>query len=73
MTQLIVFRALQGIGGSGMYALVMIVMFETYPEPQWPKYTGIIGGLFTVSLLLGPLLGGLINIRTTWRWVFFLK
>ncbi|ORY17866.1 putative multidrug resistance protein fnx1 [Clohesyomyces aquaticus] len=73
MNQLIVLRAFQGLGASGVYSLVCIVLFELVPKEKYPRYSVCIAALFVVSLLLGPLLGGLISERSTWRWVFLLN
>lgn len=51
----------------------MVVFFEMVPSSKYPAYTALVAALFTVSLLLGPLMGGLINVHTTWRWVFLLN
>lgn len=69
----IIFRAFQGIGGSGIYSLVMIIFFEMVPSSKYPTYTSVVSAIFALSLLLGPLIGGAINNHTTWRWVFILK
>ena len=51
----------------------MVIFFEMVPSSKYPVYTALVAALFTVSLLLGPLIGGLINVHTTWRWVFLLN
>ena len=73
MESRIVFRALQGIGGGGMYSMSMVIMSESVPLPKFAKYTSIISAVFALAYLVGPLLGGAINNNTTWRWVFLLK
>jgi MFS family permease len=73
MNQLIVFRAFQGLGASGVYSIVLVVFFEMVPKEAWPKYSVLVTALFAISLLSGPLIGGAINANTTWRWVFLLK
>jgi MFS family permease len=67
------FRALQGVGGSGTYALVVVIFFELIPPEKFATYTSAVSGVLALALLLGPLLGGLINNYTTWRWIFLLK
>lgn len=57
----IVFRALQGIGGSGAYALVVVVFFKIGPETRFAFYTGLVSLVFAFALLVGPLIGGRYN------------
>ncbi|KAI0904704.1 putative multidrug resistance protein fnx1 [Ustulina deusta] len=73
MTQLIVFRVLQGIGGSGLFSLTMIMFYELVPPEEYARYTSVVMVMYTLSLVLGPIFGGLISLRTTWRWVFLLN
>lgn len=73
MEQLIVFRAFQGMGGSGIYAMTMVVVPEITPLPKLGLVSGVVGGVFAISSIVGPLLGGAIVSRTTWRWVFLLN
>ncbi|KAF9692531.1 hypothetical protein EKO04_009665 [Ascochyta lentis] len=73
MTQLIVFRAFQGIGGSGLYSLTFVSIIKLVEPDKIGVYTGVISSVFTMSNLLGPLLGGIIADRTTWRWIFFMN
>lgn len=61
------------MGGSGIYALCMILFFEMVPASMYTRYAGLVTLIFAIALCLGPLLGGLITLHTTWRWVFFLK
>ncbi|KAH6855892.1 major facilitator superfamily transporter [Chaetomium sp. MPI-CAGE-AT-0009] len=73
MLQLIVFRALQGIGGSGIYSLVTVITPLMVPPAKYPTYISIISSVFAISSVLGPLLGGAISDHTTWKWVFWLN
>ncbi|ROW13285.1 hypothetical protein VPNG_05429 [Cytospora leucostoma] len=73
MLHLIVFRAFQGMGGSGIYALSTIMVPLMVPPQKYATYVAIITSVFAVSSVLGPLLGGAITDSTTWRWVFFLN
>ncbi|KAL8724486.1 MAG: hypothetical protein Q9166_007920 [cf. Caloplaca sp. 2 TL-2023] len=73
MTQLIVLRALQGIGGAGIYAVDMAIFFDLVPPEEFPTYASLVSVVYAISLLLGPILGGLINDAGAWRWVFLLN
>ncbi|ORY08586.1 major facilitator superfamily domain-containing protein [Clohesyomyces aquaticus] len=71
--QLIVFRALQGVGGGGIYTMVFVILPEMCTPAQYPLYVTIVSSVFALSNLLGPILGGVISDRSTWRWIFFLN
>lgn len=73
MDQLIVFRALQGIGGAGGYSLTMLFTYEIVPKEKIPLYGTFVSVAVAMSTLMGPLVGGAINDATTWRWVFLFK
>ena len=67
------FRAFQGIGGAGNYALSTVILIELVPSHKYAKYTSNVSIVYSLSLLLGPILGGVISERSTWRWIFLLK
>lgn len=69
----IIFRALQGIGGAGIYAVYMAIFFELVPPEAYPKYASIISCVYALSLVLGPILAGVFNDAGKWRWIFLLK
>src|SRR3982750_894763 len=73
MTQLIFFRALQGIGGGAMMVNSFAIIGEVFPPAERGKYQGMIGGVFGLSSVAGPLLGGWITDHTSWRWVFYVN
>ncbi|GAB1319699.1 Vacuolar basic amino acid transporter 5 [Madurella fahalii] len=73
MLQLIVFRALQGVGGSGLYSLVFVILAQIVPMDKLGMCTGILSSCFALASLLGPILGGVISDNTTWRWIFWLN
>ncbi len=81
MTQLILFRAVQGIGGAGLFSLAFIVIADLYPARERGKYQGFVGAAFAVASILGPWIGGLLtdyggaivpNVEG-WRWVFYVN
>ncbi|KAK8000160.1 major facilitator superfamily domain-containing protein [Apiospora arundinis] len=73
MTQLIVCRAFQGIGGSGLYSLAQIGLFEVGPKHTPGLLGALIGMTLAVSFVLGPVLGGTISHLASWRWIFFVN
>ena len=73
LTDLIVLRAFQGIGGGGIYTLVFVISLQIVPPEGLASLSGILSSAYAFSAVLGPLLGGLISDRTTWRWVFLMN
>ncbi|KAI1204357.1 putative MFS multidrug transporter [Annulohypoxylon truncatum] len=73
MVQLIIFRAFQGIGGSGMYSLTFVILAQVVPMDKLGICTGILSSVFALASLLGPILGGVISDKSTWRWIFWLN
>jgi EmrB/QacA subfamily drug resistance transporter len=73
MTALIVFRAVQGLGAGGLIVLTQAVIGDIVPPRERGRYQGIFGGVFGISSVAGPLIGGLIVERISWRWVFYVN
>ncbi|MGH3444582.1 MAG: MFS transporter, partial [Nocardioidaceae bacterium] len=71
--QLIFFRALQGVGGGGLFALAMATMGDVVPPRERGKYGGYFGAVFGVSSVLGPVLGGFFADGPGWRWIFYVN
>ncbi|ETS77655.1 hypothetical protein PFICI_09717 [Pestalotiopsis fici W106-1] len=73
MPSLIVFRAFQGIGGSGLYSLAQTGLFEVGPSDKPSLLGALIGMTLAISFVLGPVLGGTITQFSSWRWIFFIN
>src|SRR6185312_6863482 len=73
MTQLVVFRAIQGIGAGGLFPLSLAVIGNIVPPRDRGRWQGLIGAVFAASSIVGPAVGGFIVDNTTWRWVFFVN
>lgn len=81
MNQLIAFRALQGVGGAGLFALTFIVIADLFPPAERGKYQGLVGAVFGIASVLGPLVGGFLTDYggalwpgvEGWRWVFYVN
>ncbi|KAK9234373.1 major facilitator superfamily-domain-containing protein [Lipomyces kononenkoae] len=70
---LIVGRTVQGIGGGGINVLIEIIVGDLVPLRERPKFMGVVMGVFALGNFIGPVIGGVIATRTTWRWVFWLN
>ena len=73
MFQLIVFRGLQGIGGGILVSLPFMVVGEIFSPRERARYMGILGSVFGVADVLGPIIGGVVTDTFGWRWVFFIN
>lgn len=72
LTWLICCRALQGLGGGGILQLVQIVIADITTLEERGKYAATVGVTSGVAAIVGPLLGGALIDRVSWRWIFFL-
>ena len=73
MNWLIVGRVIQGLGGGGLMILSQAIIADVVPARERGKYMGIMGGVFAVSSVAGPLLGGWFTEGIGWRWTFWIN
>jgi EmrB/QacA subfamily drug resistance transporter len=73
MTVLIFARALQGIGAGGILPLAFILIGEMFTLEQRAKMQGLFSGVWGVSSIVGPLLGGFLVDQLSWRWIFYIN
>ncbi len=83
MTQLIVFRGLQGIGGGALFTSAFAVIADLYPPRERGKMSGYFGAVFGLASVIGPVVGGFLTQHGTvtlggitiagWRWVFYVN
>ncbi|MGO4785016.1 MDR family MFS transporter [Cryobacterium sp. W22_MBD10_FK3] len=72
-TQLVVWRAVQGLGGGGMMILSQAIIADIVPASERGKYLGPLGAVFGLSAVGGPLLGGFFVDHLTWQWAFYIN
>jgi EmrB/QacA subfamily drug resistance transporter len=73
MTQLIAFRAIQGLGGGGLMVSAQAAIGDVVPPRERGKWSGLFGAVFGVSSVAGPLIGGFLTTHTSWRWIFYVN
>lgn len=73
MTQLIVYRAIQGVGAGGLMPLAQMAMGDVIEPRERGRYQGLFTGVFAFCSVAGPLLGGVITVALSWRWIFFVN
>src|SRR2546430_1959821 len=73
MTELILFRGLQGLGAGGIIPLALIVIGDLFSPRERGRYQGFTGAMFGLSSIIGPLLGGFLTDHVSWRWIFYVN
>src|SRR6266545_737579 len=73
MTELIVFRVLQGLGAGGLIVNVMAIIGDLVPPRERGRYQGIMAAVMSLAMIAGPLVGGIITDHLSWRWAFYVN
>jgi EmrB/QacA subfamily drug resistance transporter len=73
MPQLIVFRALQGVGAGGLQPVALTMVGDLFNVEERGRLQGLFGAVWGVAGMAGPLVGALIVRALSWRWVFFIN
>jgi EmrB/QacA subfamily drug resistance transporter len=73
MTQLVIFRALQGLGAGALVPLGMTIIGDIYTVTERAKMQALFSGVWGLSSVIGPVVGGFITDQLSWRWVFYIN
>ena len=73
MTQLIIFRGVQGLGAGALFPISLAVIGDLFTPAERGKYQGLFGAVFGLSSIIGPLLGGFLTEQVSWHWIFFVN
>jgi len=73
MTQLIIFRGIQGLGAGALFPISLAVIGDLFTPAERGKYQGFFGAVFGLSSIVGPLLGGFLTEKVSWHWIFYIN
>ncbi|MFD0710658.1 MDR family MFS transporter [Paenibacillus sp. GCM10027626] len=73
MTELIIYRAVQGVGGGALMPVIFVIIFDLFPKEKRGKVQGLFGAVFGLSSVFGPLAGAFFTDHLHWRWIFYIN
>ncbi|HUQ78320.1 MAG TPA: MDR family MFS transporter [Patescibacteria group bacterium] len=73
MTQLILFRGIQGIGAGSLFPIALAVIGDLFTPAERGKYQGLFGAVFGIAFIVGPLVGGFLTENIGWHWIFYVN
>jgi EmrB/QacA subfamily drug resistance transporter len=73
MTELVLFRAIQGLGAGCILPVAQTISADLYTMEQRAKISSIYAGVFALAAVLGPFIGGFLTDELSWRWVFYVN
>src|SRR3984893_12477611 len=73
MSQLVAFRAVQGLGAGALFPIVLATIADLYSPRERGRFQGLFGAVFALSFIVGPFIGGWITDHVSWRWVFYVN
>jgi EmrB/QacA subfamily drug resistance transporter len=73
MTELSIYRAIQGLGGGALMPIAFTIIFDIFPPEKRGKMTGLFGAVFGISSVFGPLMGAYLTDFLSWQWIFYVN